>query len=268
MCKFKSKNALLFAGLILLFFLTANTTSTRASHLSDPINDVWAQQMGTKGDFFDSIDITQVNVQGSSITIEVEGIISPLDSGVNRRYVVLFSDDGDPTDFEAAILLVYQGPNDREAFWVVVDNDVGPDYWDVGEGWTSYGWSAATASHFVVNENQVTFFFPEFSGVSYATVVAFTMAKETNIYYDWTPDFYEFTWRFKASYSAPIKVMPGPTPMTTITSIPQETTTTSYEESITSSPESTKPSPIPGFDVIPVLAAIPFLLWLRRRYNR
>jgi len=54
---------------------------------------------------------------------------------------------------------------------------------------------------------------------------------------------------------------------------PEETTTTPPEKTTPpeTSPEETEKepeSPIPGFEVVPVLLAIPFLLWLRRRRRR
>ncbi len=64
-------------------------------------------------------------------------------------------------------------------------------------------------------------------------------------------------------------------PEETTTTPPKETTTTSPEKTTTpeTSPEETEKeteteAPIPGFEVVPVLLAIPFLLWLRKRRHR
>lgn len=285
--------------------------SVQAMPLCDPIDDVWAQLTQTKGSFTPSIDIVQVSPQGSTVIIECNGLIasSPnltlTSTEVSFNYFLLFSDDGDPTNWEAAIMLSLHSASEHEAYWIVASQMADPvDFWQIDPGCSGWwgrcnGWSMGIeGNHYMIYENQVIFYFLEFAGILSAEILCVTMAVVgAEVYYDWAPNFYESTRHFKVSIpkGATTTTLP-PLPITTrlitetptsTTPVSSETTTppsdsviTTSEELITSlteteptpsaeqkttSSESTTPSETPGFGTLSVLMALPILVWIRRR---
>ncbi len=299
------------AGLVLLFWLTMAIGSTQAMPLSDSTNDVWAQQTQTMGSFIGSIDIVQVVQQGSTVIIECKETIStspstpigaPPGPEMSLSYFLLFSDDGDPTDWEAAMMLSLHGSENPEVYWIVTDqreDDIG--FWEIepdrsGLWRQSNTWSMGSEGvHYSIHENQVHFYFVEYEGIYDAEILCVTMAiVGSEIYYDWAPNFYELTWQFQVSTLNTVTTPPLPTttetitePLTSITPVSTATTTpasvnttTTPEEPITShtetepeistrqetsQSESTTPAETPGFEILSILIALPILIWLRRR---
>ncbi len=256
--------------LLLLFHLPEKTIAT---YLNDPEDDVWSINAQAKGNYAEYIDIHQIAVDGSHVIIECKGAFSKTEDNISLSYLVMFNDDGDPTDWEAAFIIQYRAGYGYTARWTVGDPTIGVEYWQVDNA----------GIHYSVNATQIIFNFLEYQYVSVAEIMVKTTAKliplaindrlETvEVYYDWVPDFYEergFTAEIFITQSIPeFTSTTSPTETTPVTTSPTETTplTTSSTETIplTTSTKAAPPA-IPGFELLPIVAVIPLLCWLRRR---
>ncbi|MFX0117564.1 MAG: hypothetical protein ACFFB3_23660 [Candidatus Hodarchaeota archaeon] len=170
-----------------------------ASDLTDSHSDVKFENTQARGLYMESIDITKVTTEGSWIRITCQDPLSLEIPDIIQRYVVLFSEDTNPTDWEAAIKFTSYGSNIVETSWkigrVTLDEAITEsNWWYVSSDQTYY---SLLGERLLLN-------FAEYHATDYAELAVWTegitvsLEGERNIYHDWAPDSLE-EWTFEAS---------------------------------------------------------------------
>ncbi|MHA2247260.1 MAG: hypothetical protein ACXADY_20105 [Candidatus Hodarchaeales archaeon] len=224
--------------LILLVIAFTFISSTQATYQSDLLNDVQPIS-GNSGDFVDYIDLNEVILQGTSIIITTDGDLTTLNTGIATYFIVLLSDDGDPTDFEACIMLYHDSPGQDIAYWTTEDPLA-----DIGVDWGS----DYTRSHSQITSNEVILHFGEFAGTIYSELLVVSVAQEGSEYYDWAPNSYTYTvihqiFSKVLPTHAPAGSSPPPTTTPTTTTTPPTTTPTTTTTPPITTPTTTTISP-------------------------
>jgi hypothetical protein len=290
------KNPLIkFVVLVSIFTILVlyGITPTKATNQNDPLDDVWDKNSITQGDFVDPIDLEQVELQGSSILISTDGDLSTLATDVLAYFLILLSDDGDPTTFEASIIYSQIGTGEKIIYWTLSDPlaDSGVE-WECSYSFTSV---KLTTDGLEIN-------FVEFDNIVCSEVLVISLAKDTsNEFFDWI-GYYLHSYiqeiypklisnlavTLKPSSTTTTKpattqpTIPTTTPTTSIiptttavntspiiiptTSLPENSTTTTKDETGSTVSTSTEEgdSITPGYTLMGILLAIPSLVLLNR----
>ena len=271
-------------GTTLLLSSTSIATVT-AFYQQDPLNDVMTSA-GSSGDYIDPIDVQESWIHGSSIHIITESDLALLNAGVPSYFICLFNEDGDPTNFEAALIYFYT-PNTYESVYWTLDNP----FDDKGVEWEIDNKGA----HSQYSPNEIILTFTEFEKIGQSSLLVITYAEDGMEYYDWVPNVLHsstivgFSSAIISSVPTPIKPPSSTTPSTTTTTIlptttslpttspptststtvdtnpiiiPTDTTTDSYATDTTD--EDPRPSDItPGYSLIPILISISLMVICR-----
>ncbi len=232
---------------LLLLSLSALKSVTGIG-FSDPENDVWHSLTGEKIEW-PGIDVINVYTYGSSIVVECLNPI-PIEDPIPLDFLVLFSNDDDESNWEAAIHVRCLDVGNRSANWVIGD---------LAEV-TIFDWNLdPIGTHFSFFENKLTMFFTEFDDVSTSALsVEVTaelkddMTQEFFILKDWAPDHYQ----------PPDFEVPGRNDTTTTT------TTTEREEPTTTESTSDMSSTTSGLTNLswfPIFLSVPLITYLYKR---
>ncbi|MFX0117116.1 MAG: hypothetical protein ACFFB3_21390 [Candidatus Hodarchaeota archaeon] len=252
----RARRMILPFGVFLIFlFLMFIPSPTRASTLFDPEFDVKYENTGERGRLRESIDILQVDSEGSKVIITCGSPVDLIEVGYTHRYLVLFSDDGNPTDWEAAIILTSFGGNNLEISW-----KIGPVTFEEAIGMNNWI-KCYDMTYYAFIDNVIRLSFVEYPATSYAEMVIWTevISIDANgnkhIFHDWAPDSLE-EWSFEASEEVIIKPISGEqtSQIPSGTQRPTGSTTTSVI--------------IPGFDFLSAVAIIPLIFLALRRQKR
>ncbi len=263
---------------IILFITLTHVIQVQASSQTDPLDDVVISGSLGIGDYADYIDLKQVEIQGSTIIIMTDGDLTNLSSGTSTYLMALLSDDGNPMNFEAMILISHPATGQDIVYWMI-----GDPLTDVGIEWES----SYSGTHSQIDNNILQLFFLEYYEIvqSEALVVTFTGGSQ---YFDWTPNTYHSSYIntiidtisstlpvIVASPPPPTTTTPPPPPPTTITSTittsninPVIITTTTKEtttEETFSTTSSSPPSPTSGFLFISIILLTPLIILMKRR---
>jgi hypothetical protein len=278
--------------LCILLVITFNVlTPIEATYQSDPLNDVWSESSATPGDYVDYVDLEQFVLQGSSLIISTDGDLTTLASNILTHFLVLVSDDGDPTNFEASIGFSQNGNEDRLVYWTISD-----PISTSGVTW-EYDYSG---SHYRITSDDLQIDFIEYDGIIYSEILIIAISKDAGKdYYDWIPSFYPLSeiQEIIAKIIPNIATPSGSTPTTT-TTVPTTSPPTTSVPPTTTTPPTTTPgntSPIiiptttdeinttsttseittdngslitPGNTVMVGLLAIPSLVIIKRRIRK
>ncbi len=180
----------IFLRLICVFFLLlsiSNFKSVTAFGFNDPEKDVWHSQTNEKIEM-PWMDIINAYTYGSSIVIECLDHI-PIEDAIPIDFLVLFSNDNDETNWEAAIHVQSLGFGNLAAYWVIGNL----------EEVTTFDWNLdPIGTHFSFFENELTMFFTEFDDVSTSALSVEVTAEleddrthEMFLLKDWAPDQYQ-----------------------------------------------------------------------------
>lgn len=243
------------------FFLLPTTSPALAYDLTDPASDVKFANTNEVGPFMEGIDILQVSTQGSWVKITSRAPLPLEMSDRIHRLLVMFSDNGDPTDWEAAIMLTSFGENNVQIAWKV--GKVTFEEAMVQADSIPTGWKASfTMTSYAVFENTTYIGFTEYHATSYAQLAVWTEvitigAKgEQLIFHDWAPDSLE-SWYFEASEEIGIGESEQPA-----TSEPEPSDSSEDSRSAQSSVSTTA---ISGFGIVSIVMMIPLLYVIQRK---
>ena len=172
---------------LFILFSFSTLKSVTAIGFSDPENDVWHSQTNEKIEMR-WMDIINVYTYGSSIVIECLDHI-PIEDAIPIDFLVLFSNDNDETNWEAAIYVQSLGFSNLTTYWVIGNL----------EEVTAFDWNLdPIGTHFSFFENKLTMFFTEFDDVSTSTLSVEVTAEleddrthEMFLLKDWAPDQYQ-----------------------------------------------------------------------------
>ncbi|MHA2371296.1 MAG: hypothetical protein ACXADX_20970 [Candidatus Hodarchaeales archaeon] len=256
--------SLLGIAVMVGFFLLPTTSPALAYDLADPASDVKFANTNEVGPFTEGIDILQVSTQGSWVKISSR-VPPPLEmSNRIHRLLVMFSDNRDPTDWEAAIMLTSFGENNVQIAWKVgkVTLEEAMAHVDsIPTGWkTSF-----TMTSYAVFENTTYIGFTEYHATSYAQLAVWTEVimiganDEQLIFHDWAPDTLE-GWSFEASEE--IRIGESDQPPTS------EPEPSDSSDDSRSAPSSVSTTAISGFGIISIVMMIPLLYLIQRRRKR
>ncbi|MFW9916053.1 MAG: hypothetical protein ACFFGZ_10640 [Candidatus Thorarchaeota archaeon] len=194
----------------------------------------------------ESIDIEKVITVGSWIMITCKDPLSLKTENIVHRYLVLFSDDGNPADWEAAIRFTSFGGNFAETAWkvgeVTLEEAISATDWD----------SSPDQTYYTLLGDQLALNFAEYYATDWAEIAVWTegisisLEGDTQIYHDWAPDSLE-EWSFEAAAEVIIIDRAD-----------------SSEAAISSSEPS---AAIPGFGIIMGVMAISLTILARRKKN-
>lgn len=208
---------LVFSLCILLVIAFSTFRQIEAIYQSDPLNDVWSKSSATSGDYVDYLDLEEVVLQGCSIIITTDGDLTTLATNIITHFLVLFSDDGDPTNFEACIGFSQIGNEDRSVFWTTDD-----PFENTGVLW-EYDYSG---SHFEITTDYLKINFIEFDGILYSEILIISISKDAGKdYFDWIPSWYQLSTvqDIIAKIIPNLAIPSGTTPTTTTTTVPTTT---------------------------------------------
>ncbi len=244
----KPRKVLYVMYVIFLVFIVISSTSSpsKASDQVDNEADVLYENTKVRGRFCESIDIVHVSSYGSWVEITCNAPLDLAASGLTLRYLIMFSDDSNPTDWEAAFILTSYGNNTIDVSWkigkVTFEEAIGPNNWN----------RFYDESHFTIVDNTVTLIFIEYPATGYADIAVWTECVDIrsrdnpDIFHDWAPNTFE-EFSFTAS---------------------EEIIIADSDKDSNDSSKTEEPTSVPGFELIIVFVALSLVVTLMRQKGR